>query len=291
MSSRLRAFAIQFAAVLVLAAPGFADELDRLLSEVDELRSVGKHEDVIVADVEAQCDLLKSRFPDPADQARIAYQRAFTIGQACFSTHKALVRNHAIQALEISKIPQHRLRLFVYVGDASIADIKLGALETRRRLAGAAYLRGYQESLMHDVPDEGVGDRIEQIKKFIAEKLPHEGPERPNPEWLTGLQPYGVENYYLIHKYQQEWTAVSEQNEILNQIAMHRQTLAKQLVYIYSMSPEDPAGFRQLAAQYLRDSPRVEEIANRIELAVESRGAQINARRAPGEPRISPPSR
>lgn len=238
-----------------------ADELDRELMAIDELRASAP---APIAEIERMGQALLDRYPDPKDQGRIYHQMAFTAAQSGIDRNPAIIARYCEKALQWHEDPVERGRIYCYLGDLH-SVWKAGAPpDQQRRKAAVSYLKGLQENLAIPAPEDPVD--VPSVAKGLGRDFSKDDPAR--------------QRELARHEAQRK---ARERAVFLNGVIEVRRVLKGQLVYIYSRSPEALEEFRMLAHDTLEDSKYIDRIEKEIaaEVAREKLRIRDRAPRAP----------
>jgi len=216
-----------------------------------DIQSLQKGKETPFEQVEAAAGGLLKEYPAPEDQGKIYYQLTLMYAQSgpvCDAT----IRNAKI-ALNLPLDPAKRLQLLVYWGDA-IQVANAGAsgaeLAAARREAATVYFRG--------------------LKETVDAKIPRDKPEIPTWPLVNHDGPETDE----IRRMNDEIKAKMAASEIARgQIAMieMRETLANQIVFMYSRKPFATEELEESARKALGDSWLVSELVSKTKIEIEKK--------------------
>lgn len=215
-----------------------------LLKELDRWDRVYRHgTEAKFAELERLADEWLKKYAEPQDQARILYQVAHVAGQSGIDKQFERVRQYARKSLALNQDPLERGHLHTYLGSAAEVDSTVKDVAERRRRAADELLNGYAE--------------------MLAQELPDKAPELPRVE--GGEFDMTDPNELGKHRSRQmAQIEARQQAEFTRDLVHRRDTLAKQLSWLYHPHPkihgrnaEGPQELRNLAVKKLQDESAV----------------------------------
>lgn len=241
-------------AMVYASAPACADEIS---TEMANIRRLSKGQSTDFAEAERRCARLLESHESDDDRGRIFYQMAIFYG----STGQARpdkTAEYAQAALELPLDPVDRLQLYVYWGDS--VQVKNGpvtgdAFVAARADAAKPYLLGLKEAHSFQLPEQ-ITDSDFPPSVRIPIELPAES-----------------EEYKRLKPISDQRSAQRQLLVLKQRLIMHRDTISRQIAFMYSKTPLDTAGLEKLATDILNDKAAVDRLMGIV-------NEQINSERA-----------
>ena len=190
------------------------------------------------AELDRKADELLKKYTARDDQARIFFEVAHVAAQSDIRKHVKRVRRYAGKCLALSRDPLQRGTLYSYLGSAAEVEAE-NTFDDRRRQAAKELLTGYAE--------------------MFAQELPDKAPELPAVDILFGEWIDPIPHEAARKRHAAQWAARQEA-EFIRALVDRRDTLAKQLRWLYhpdprihGRNPDGPEELRALAGKLLND--------------------------------------
>ena len=162
---------------LLLGLLPFAAQAQSLEADLRALDAMRKGLDTPLDEVDGRGEALLKQYEEPAQQAQIYYQLAHVHAQSGMK-QPAQILKYAQTALDSKLVtPEQRGVLYSYIGSAHEVDPTTKDFATRRKRAGEAMLKGWQELNAFGLPDaapelppfpaigDRFGDPVEQARR------------------------------------------------------------------------------------------------------------------------------
>lgn len=207
------------------------------LTKLDELR---KGRETPLATVDERGARLLKDYSSLGDRGRIYYQLAHVHAQSGLRRPEKVIE-YTKKALEYPLDTDHKLRLYVYWGDALQVTTD-HPLVVRRKAAATAYLDGLAEVLKY--------------------KLPEKAPELP-PVFIFDAVGDDPQAEQLRQRHKQA-VEVRKQAEFQREMIGHREVLISQIVGLYRQKPAAIEELQELAKKALKSQAAVDRLLGAV---------------------------
>lgn len=222
--------AVVFCSLLGASTFATGQDLEEELRNIDSLRSGRK---TPLDEVDRRGSELLKRFSKPEEQGHVYYMLAHVHAQSGLQEPQKII-DYAKKGLSLPLDPSRKMRLYVYLGDATRVSKSGGSFMDKRKAAAEIYLRGLNEVLKHDLP--------EKPPPFPRMSLISGGDEEENQREMD------------------EQLARRRQVEFVREMIMHREVLERQITSIYKRRPFDREELKEIASPILEQPAIVQEL-------------------------------